>query len=207
MQNHLILNITIASARTHFLSFTLSLSNCLSLSIYLVSYAKKANAFLCWWCVCALDHGQIYRIYGSKRRHVTRLTQVGVSRESRDMSLSLSYPLSLSLSFCLGQKVARHMPRTRTVAQAWPGPARPKATHELEQVELVRNSIKVDSIKTNAFKLVSDDDDDICKNKTHLNNTSNMHIWRNYSPDSVSESRQLLYRVCRAQSVSDVEKF
>lgn len=128
-----------------------------------------------------------------------------VSRVARYVSVFV-LP-SLSLSFCLGQKVARHMPRTRTVAQAWAGPARPKATHELEQVELVRNSIKVDSIKTNAFKLVSDDDDDICKNKTHLNNTSNMHIWRNYSTDSVSESRQLLYRVCRTQSVSDVEKF
>lgn len=98
---------------------------------------------------------------------MTRLTQVGVSRESRD-----TLALSTSLSVCLGQKVATH---THTHTHS--------STHDsqqLEQVELVcsSNSIKLDSINKNAFKLVSgDDDDDICKNITHLNNTSYMYTY------------------------------
>lgn len=71
--------------------------------------------------LCALDHGQIYRIYGSNRRHVTRLTQVGVSRESRDMSLSQSYPLSHSFSVW-----AKKSPDKCHAHALWrrPGPAR-----------------------------------------------------------------------------------
>lgn len=121
-----ILNIAIASARTLPLSFSLSTSCCLTTSLYLVSYAKKANAFfLCWCCVvvCARSWPNISYIWLEPPPCDEVNAGRCVSRVARLVSVSV-LP-SLSLFCCLGQKVARQMPRTRTVAQAWPGSNRP----------------------------------------------------------------------------------
>lgn len=88
----------------------------------------------------------------------------------RCVSRVARYARSLYLSLCLSGPKSRH---AHAHAQL------NSRLTQLEQVELVcsSNSIKLDSINKNAFKLVSGDDDDICKNITHLNNTSYMYTY------------------------------
>lgn len=106
-----------------FLPLHLSLSNYLSLSRFICKKGKRV--FLCWCCavVCARSWPNISYIWLEPPPCDEVNAGRCVSRVARLVSVSV-LP-SLSLFCCLGQKVARQMPRTRTVAQAWPGSNRP----------------------------------------------------------------------------------
>lgn len=124
MQNHLILNIAIASARTLPLSFSLSTSCCLTTSLYLVSYAKKANAFfLCWCCVvvCARSWPNISYIWLEPPPCDEVNAGRCVSRVARLVSVSVLPPLSHSFSVW-----AKKSPDKCHAHALWrrPGPAR-----------------------------------------------------------------------------------